>query len=813
MFGIVEQMVFKPARASTHPGVYHAGAVQIPDFETLAADLPSGVVALATHEPNVGLLQVPGRAERATVWRVSGGYADVFGVRPQAGRWINHDDNLSGEVDPKREVNGSRYPIVLGQLGADVVVISDRIWREWFRASRDVVGTGTLLVDHRPMRIVGVAPAAFETSIDAWMPFGARRLLTREELEDARHRKPFPGWRGPVPEPRQPTLRTVIRKESGASLAEVNDRLTAAVKARIATPEMPATRFDIQPDRVDGRLLRTGYVVLGFAALIFVAACANLANMVYARAIDREGELAVRLALGAGRFHVARLLIAEPFLISAAATATGLLLAAGALRLFTNVFPAFQVSYWESIRVDLILDWRIVACASIAGLLAAVVVSIGSLRRSSRVPLLARIAAGGPAVVAKTEARSLRTFLVAVQISAAVLLLTATGMLLENTSKRLNRRLLFDTGQLVTATIELPAAYDESRGRHFFAQLLERVRALDGVTSAALTDALPGGEGPWPRSGVSSISVEAPDRGFSAVPKRIDGHWIHVSPGLLDTIGLRLIRGRDLLPTDDTGSEPVAVVTVSTAAHFWPGKDALNQRVLCCGSRQPRRVVGVVADPIGTNTVPLSLDLGEAIAAAGTSSDAGAYVVLPAAQQFSRTMLIVAKSAAPEALTDRLREAIAALDPGVPVFNAGLAGTTQFGQWRAEQSVRLLAGVLGTLSLTIAVLGVFAVVSYFVSRRTREFGLRLALGSTRGQILRLVIDHGIHMVLIGLLPAVLLASLGTRVLQVELVRLHPNGIMVWVAVPLIMLAAGVLAAYVPARRASRVEPNRTLKEL
>jgi ABC-type antimicrobial peptide transport system permease subunit len=176
-------------------------------------------------------------------------------------------------------------------------------------------------------------------------------------------------------------------------------------------------------------------------------------------------------------------------------------------------------------------------------------------------------------------------------------------------------------------------------------------------------------------------------------------------------------------------------------------------------------------------------------------------------------MVLTARSDTAEAVTDRLRETIAALDPAVPVFNAGPANRTQFEHWAAESSVRVLAGVLGTLSLAIAILGVYAVVSYFVSRRTREFGLRIALGSTRGQIIKLVIDHGIHMVLIGLLPAVLLASLGTRVLQVELVKLQPNGITVWVVVPLMMLAAGVFAAYVPARRASRVEPNRTLKEL
>jgi ABC-type antimicrobial peptide transport system permease subunit len=156
---------------------------------------------------------------------------------------------------------------------------------------------------------------------------------------------------------------------------------------------------------------------------------------------------------------------------------------------------------------------------------------------------------------------------------------------------------------------------------------------------------------------------------------------------------------------------------------------------------------------------------------------------------------------------------VAALDPAVPVFNAGPVDATQFARSASERAVRLLAGALGLISLGIAVFGVYALVSYFVTRRAREFGLRMALGSSRAQIVRLVVDYAVHIVLIGLLPGVLLASLGTRYFQAELRDLHPNGLTVWVTVPLLMLMAGIIAAYIPARRAARVDPYRTLKEL
>jgi ABC-type antimicrobial peptide transport system permease subunit len=188
-------------------------------------------------------------------------------------------------------------------------------------------------------------------------------------------------------------------------------------------------------------------------------------------------------------------------------------------------------------------------------------------------------------------------------------------------------------------------------------------------------------------------------------------------------------------------------------------------------------------------------------------------VLIPATQHYRREMVVVVRSARPDAVVQPLRDAVASIDADVALFSAGPVHVTQFARASAERAVRTLAGGLGVIALSIAAFGVFAVVSYFVSRRAREFGLRMALGASRGQIIKLVIDHSIHMVLIGLLPGVLFASLGTRYFQVELTKLRPNGITVWVFVPLLMLGAGIVAAYLPGRRASRVDPNRALKEL
>jgi putative ABC transport system permease protein len=817
IFAIVDEVALKPARRANDPQVFALDAggngVQILDYELLLANPPAGIAAIAAYDMyGGGVAQIPGRAERVLGWRVTGQYAKVHNVRAQVGRWIDDNDNAGGDLDPTVTSGGVTRPLVRGSLGANVAVISNRLWREWFDSDRGVVEHETITIEQQPARIVGVAPPDFEPSIDVWRPFGHRRLLTREELEATRpKRNPLLRTPPPVFEPIQPSLSVLTRTEGNATHGEMNGRMNSVVASRQASIESPRTRLALRPRSGDTRLVSTGYIILGFAALVFVGACANLGNMLYARAMEREGEMATRLALGATSLDVFRALSCETLLICAAASVTGLAMAAGALELFADAVPAFHTSYWRTVRLDLHVDLRLAGFAASAGALAALVVGAGSLWRSSRSSLLTRIAASGPAVLAKTEKRTLRTMLVAVQVSAAVLLQISVGMLLENTSRQLDRRILFNTSALVTARIELPDSYDESRGTHFFNQLLERVRAIDGVTAAALADALPAGEAPSPRHGLGSIIGEPRAQALSGIPTKLDGHWVFASPDFAQTLGLTVTKGRDIQVTDVAGSTPVAVITESTAHRLWPNSEAVGKRLTCCGNTYFRTVVGVVSDPVGSLGTSMAMDVASAMAQQNAGG-LGVYAILPAAQHYRAEMLVVIRSTAPDTAVPRLRQAVIALNPSVPLFNAGPAHATQFVRASGERAVRTLAGALGLVAFSIAVFGVFAVVSYFVSRRTREFGLRLALGATRAQVTKLVVDHSIHMVLIGLLPGVLFASLGTRYFQVELQKLRPNGLTMWIAVPLVMLTAGVVAAWMPARRAAKVDPYAALKD-
>jgi hypothetical protein len=340
-----------------------------------------------------------------------------------------------------------------------------------------------------------------------------------------------------------------------------------------------------------------------------------------------------------------------------------------------------------------------------------------------------------------------------------------------------------------------------ARREAFFAELVRRARALPGVEAAALTDALPGGTSPAPYRMPGVLQITAGPEGAAGRLRNLDASWISVSPGFPETMGSRLLRGRGIQPADAYGAPLVAVLSRSAAEGLWPGEDPIGRVITCCQLKgQTLTVVGVVDDPVSSSDV-------------SRWTRHSNLVLLSSAQTGSDERFLVLRTANPEGQTAPLRALIHGLDPRVPVFDAGPVDEFLLAGVAVARAQRVVSATLGLLALGIATLGIYGVVAYFVSRRMREFGLRLALGATPRQILKLVVDYAVHIILIGLLPGVLLASLGTRLLEGQLAGLMPNGITMWVAAPIVVLASGVLAGLVPARRAARVDPNVMLREL
>jgi predicted permease len=771
-FSVVNALAFKPVPGVNLDRVFQIGAWefesvtlgQLRQLELGPPDTATMVAATRVEWPVV--VQVPGKAERLPPRMISGSFSRVFGLVAQAGRWISPEDDR--------------------ESAADVVVISDRLWREWFGAKPDTVGHASVRIKKHPFTVVGVAMPEFRglqancPAPDIWLPIAKFALVHTQMLK--------------APAPDAQAFLGFVKARPGVSQASLQNSLQVFVATPPASPGPPQRpRVLVAADdalRVSGLAGLEG-MLLGVSTLILMAACANLANMLYARGSQRAGEMAVRLSLGASTARILRLLVAEVAIIAALSVAAGLAVAYAVVHLFSAAILNFHPSRYSdmSIRLDLSLDHRILLYAFGAGALAALFVGTITAWRSSRVPPLRALASSGAPAGLTTRARGVRTALVAVQVTSALLLLMGAGSFQENMRKALDqvklldRHANFDTTHLVTARMNLTLHdYNESRGREFYARLLQDAGRIPGVEHVALADGLPSAA-----SGGTMFAAE--DRpGRVGISHRLNADYARVTPGFFSTIDLPLRRGRDFTPADTYGGPLVAIVSEGAATRLWPGEDPIGKRVLF-GAVEWLTVVGVSADPVG------------------------AFVFVPFAQRYTPNMIVVARSPTPQAVVEPLQSTIRAIDDEIAILEAGSAEESLLAWVRSVRSTTALITSLGALALGIATLGVYGVLSFFVSSRTREFGIRMALGATPGRIVRMVLDQAVHFLLVGLLPGVFIASVGTRLIENQLFKVMPNEISTWIAVPLIILATGMVAGYLPARRAARVDPNVTLREL
>ncbi|HET9271440.1 MAG TPA: FtsX-like permease family protein, partial [Vicinamibacterales bacterium] len=756
-FGVLKTMLFRGGGVkienvvqflSTYPDERSASfGMQRSDFRALEQSRPNDILAIAAVDTAWGCaVQVPGRAEYATCEQVTLGYAGTFGVQVAVGRWFDRSDERP--------------------MGGETVVISDRLWRLWFGGDARAVGRDSIKVSHGWRRIVGVMPSGFRglsESVDVW------------ELQPtlASAIRPPSWWK----KKRPPSVSVYARMAPETPVEAIIAHVTQAVQAGSPNPEAARTTFSVSRLR-EREASSTILWLLVFAGLVFLAACANLANMLYARGTQRMGEIAVRLSLGASRARIVRLFLAEAATISTIAAAAGLTMAVGVSRWFADVFPILKLTLYSrtGIQTAFDVDRSVFLVAFGLGLAAAVSVGLASAWRSTRGMSLRPVAASGTAGSVAVPARGLQTSLVSIQITAAVLLVLAASLFIENTRKAYDERVTYDTSRLAAARVELPGyeldpagqpvrTYTESRGLHFFDRLRRGAADLPAVEAVALVDLLPGATDPRPKVQMGCFTAELPDGVQRGPVIRADAARVIISSGALGTLGIPILSGRDVFATDTADTPPVAIVTESVAKALWPDMNPVGSRMHDCVSRKWVTVVGVSADVLKSRNRPVN------------------HVFLPFTQHYQSSMLLVARSEQPAAQADAMRTLVGSLDPEVAVFEAAPVGELLLRGVAMQRASRMLALSLGGLSLGIAVLGVYGVVAYFVSRRTREFGLRLALGATRRQVLKLVVDHAVHIVLVGLVPAVLLASLGARYLGNTARWFLPNDIPTWFQVP------------------------------
>ncbi|HWW77332.1 MAG TPA: ABC transporter permease, partial [Pyrinomonadaceae bacterium] len=704
---------------------------------------------------------------------VTANYFDVLGVRAQLGRAFLEDEGR----DPSR-----------------VVVISDRLWRTRFGADPSVVGRQVTL-NGLGFTVVGVAPEKFvgtEVGLDRelWVPLSLEPVLNPQTAErQAREghvgesllRERHSYWLAVFGRLKS----GVTREQAGAEMDAVARRVAASAGDRVS-PEMLRR---VQPLALSGGLdprdreeaLPIAGIIMGIVGLVLLIACANIAGLLVARGAVRRRETAVRQALGASRARLVRQWLTESVLLGLAGGAAGLLLA-----LWANDLVVSYASATPLASLDLGLDFRVLAFTLLVSAGAGIVFGLAPALQASRLDIVTALKTEDALARAGSRRSRLRAVFVTAQVTLSVVLLVCAGLFIRS----LQSAHTIDPGFRVERALTVPVdlgllRYKEDEGRAFYRELLARVSAQPGVESASLVRFAQLGtsfaQGQVFAEGKTADGDEGTSTGFNIV-----------GPRYLGTMGTRLVRGRDFTDADREGAPGVVVVNETLARMLWPEEDALGKRLSFEGAGGPfYEVVGVARDgsyrSLGDRSRP--------------------YVYRPVMQSFEPKMtLVVRTSGEPTALAGAVRGQLRALDPNLPVADVRtLAEQFDLSLLPSRVAAWTLGG-FGLLALALAAIGVYGVVSYSVAQRTREIGVRVALGASRRDVLRLVLGDGLKMVAAGLAVGLLLAFAATRLVAGFLYGVTASDPLTFAFVPLLLLTVALAAGYLPARRATKVDP-------
>ena len=766
VFGLVDALLFRPAPGVRGPGslvtVYTSdfssgpyGDTSYPDFLSIAGVKGFEQVA-AEDDEQIAPVRVGDDMERVRVSRVSGGYFDVLGLTPGRGRAIAEDDTA---------------------IDAPVAVVSETFWARAFARDPSAIGSSIKLRE-RMFTIVGIAPAGFRGlnlggAVDVWTP------LKRDEGSDARENR---------------GLNIVARLRPGASRVDAQAQLTALAaqlgrdfpKTNLGTLDRPqeprpmtlAPLTRIPPD-VRGDVISLAAVLMGGVGLVLVLACANVASLLLSRATVRARELAVRRALGAGSLRLLRQLLTETAVLALAAAGVGLLLAAWTTDILPSFFPAEQAAL-----LDTTPGWHVLAYAIAVAAVSSLIVGIMPAVRSIRTPLAAALRGQGREVSDRAGTR-MRSLLVSAQVGIACVLLIGAGLLVQSVAHTLDADLGFRAKDAVIASVELPPSWKTPATVAYYDEARARIAALPGVESAA-----------WVRTlvlGQTSRRGFRPEGYTFSAAEDSELNVNYASSGYFETLGIPLRQGRTFVEGDRAGAPSVAIVNDTLARRFFDG-NAVGKR-LTDSSSTVMEIVGVVGD-----TKYLTV-----------ADPPPPLVYYPLAQAGQVRMTLVARTRlAPEQLADTIRRELRAVNGDVAVFASRTLRAYVHEQLGAERLTATLVSVCGLLALALAIVGLYGAIAYLVTRRTREIGVRIALGATPGGVLRLVVGEGLWIAGLGIAVGLAAAAIAARALPLGLYGVTPLDVRTYVAVILLLTATAGLAAFIPARRAVRIDPARAL---
>ena len=692
---------------------------------------------------------------------VSAAVFQVLGVAPVLGRgFLTREDGPEGQV----------------------VILSHEFWEERFGAAPNILGR-TLVLDNKSFTVVGVMPKDFEFPIQSER---ARLWTTFASEAQSTDGKP------PVTEERESRYLSVIaRLKAGTSVPQAQAEMSAVAGRLEKHYPGPNTNTGVlvvpELEQLVGGSRTTLLVLLGAVVFVMLIACANVANLLLARARTRQKEIAIRAALGAGRQRLIRQLLTESVLLSILGGVLGLLFGTWGIHAILRFAP--HVARLNQVALDL----RVLAFTSFVSLLTGLLFGLVPARQALRCDLTTplKVAGPGPGAGARDPMRSV---LVVSEVALASVLLVGAGLLIESLMRLLRVNPGFDASNVLTFRVDLPGPhYSAQRRIEFYRELLPDIQAVPGVQSASAIEPLPIGDGNMACSFQIEGRPTPPGEYFNTDFRSIALHYFA-------TMRIPLLNGRDFTARDDLHATPVVMINQSLARRFFPNQDPIGKRIMPATSngypQAPlRTIVGVVAD----------------VRSRSLMETAKSEVYVPQAQSAMIMTVIVRSDREPRVLIPYVRTALRRLDKNLPVYNmftlsSYLSGSLAGPRWNA-----LLLGIFASLGLTLAAIGLYGVMSYFVAQRRHEVGIRMALGAQRSEVLRMVVREAMVLVAIGVAFGLLGAVALTRLLSNMLYGIKGLDPLTFISVSVLLAAVGALASYLPARRASRIDPMLALR--
>ncbi len=785
VFTLVNGMLLKPmpvnsperlvALYTTEPNSIYPGSFAYQDYLYYRDNNQVFSELFIHYTTKLSLKERDGTAEMAAGELVTGNYFTGLRLDAALGRLLTPDDDLKPGGHP-------------------VVVLSYAFWQRRFGGNPNVLGQAVKLNGH-DFTIIGVVKKGFSgTRQFGWIPDVYLPLMMYAQAIPGTTERFLEGHGNG-------SFNVNGRLRDGVTLAQANDAMD--ILASQLANQYPQTNQNLgigilpASTKTQPAIVLMGFVplvfslMMGLVGLVLLIACANVANLLLARATARRREIAVRLALGAGRWRLIRQLLTESVLLSLTGGALGLILAIWLSGLFQYSVPALDFATMD-FDYDLSLDHRVLGFTLLVSVLTGIFFGMAPALQATRVNLVSALK--GDAGIATLGRRrfNLRNLLVVSQVALALVLLISAGLFIQSLRYAQAMNPGFRTDHLLMASVNVGLhGYDEAKGRSFYKQLSDKLKALPDVRQASFAGPLPLDQ--YENSANFLIEGRVP----KTENERLNVMFSTVGHDYFETMNSPIVQGRSFSERDNENAPRVVIVNQTMANRYWPDQNPIGKRLRFSGEQSPwMEVIGVVQD-------------GKYITLGEPPTD---YLFMPFWQNYDGQMtLIVHTEGNPEALAASIRQEVKALDEQLPVYGVRTAPQYLDRLLSLPKSVVAIVSLFGLLALALAAVGLYGVMSYAVAQRTREIGIRMALGAGSGNVFRLVLRQGLILILAGIVSGLAATLALTRLIGSLLYGVSTTDPLIFVGVAVVLTLIALLACYLPAKRASKVDPMVALR--